>query len=286
MHRLFDAFWRAAAYCLHPGVMVLSLLPLVAMGALAALVYAFAWDPLVDLIRAILPAWPLIGSAHVWLEGLGHAGAAALLAPIVVIVLATPIVVVVSLLLVSAFLTPAVVKLLGRGRFATLERRYGGSWWGAAAHALGVTMLALLAFIVTLPLWFVPPLMLFLPPLIWGWLTYRVLSYDVLADHASAEERRELLRRHRRPLFIIGVVSGYLGTAPAFVWAFGALSLLLAPVLVPVAIWLYTLVFAFSSLWFAHYALTELEAMRASPGADLPLGAPSTVSRLPGAQHP
>jgi len=39
-------------------------------------------------------------------------------------------------------------------------------------------------------------------------------------------------------------------------------ELAMAPVLVPLAIWIYTLVFAFSSLWFAHYALDALEHFR------------------------
>jgi hypothetical protein len=33
-------------------------------------------------------------------------------------------------------------------------------------------------------------------------------------------------------------------------------------VLVPVAIWIYTLVFAFSSLWFSHYTLNALDQLR------------------------
>jgi hypothetical protein len=38
-----------------------------------------------------------------------------------------------------------------------------------------------------------------------------------------------------------------------------------------VAIWIYTLVFAFASLWFAHYALDCLQALRdAEPPANLP----------------
>jgi hypothetical protein len=37
----------------------------------------------------------------------------------------------------------------------------------------------------------------------------------------------------------------------------------MAPLLVPLAIWIYTLVFAFASLWFAHYALAALQRMRA-----------------------
>ncbi len=41
------------------------------------------------------------------------------------------------------------------------------------------------------------PLVLVLPPLIWGWLTYRVMAFYALAEHASKDERREVLRRHR-----------------------------------------------------------------------------------------
>jgi hypothetical protein len=38
-------------------------------------------------------------------------------------------------------------------------------------------------------------------------------------------------------------------------------------ILVPLAIWIYTLVFALSSLWFAHYCLAALQALRADRAA-------------------
>ena len=59
---------------------------------------------------------------------------------------------------------------------------------------------------------------------------------------------------------LIGIVTGYLGAAPSLLWASMAIFIPLAPLLVPVAIWIYTLVFAFSALWFAHYTLTALQA--------------------------
>jgi hypothetical protein len=43
----------------------------------------------------------------------------------------------------------------------------------------------------------------------------------------------------------------------------------LAPLLVPVAIWIYTLVFAFASLWFAHFSLTALQRLRAASGVEV-----------------
>ena len=75
---------------------------------------------------------------------------------------------------------------------------------------------------------------LVLPPLIWGWLTYRVMVYDALSDHATHEERLAIMRRHRTPLLVIGIVSGYLGAAPSLIWAMGALALPMMPLLIPV----------------------------------------------------
>jgi hypothetical protein len=104
-----------------------------------------------------------------------------------------------------------------------------------------------------------------LPALIWGWLTYRVMAFDVLAEFASADERHTLMARHRMSLLGMGVVTGLMGAAPSLVWASGALFAAAFVILVPVAIWIYTLVFAFSSLWFAHYALSALQALRHEP---------------------
>ena len=63
-------------------------------------------------------------------------------------------------------------------------------------------------------------------------------------------------------LLAIGVLSGYLGAAPSLIWASGAMFIAMAPILVPLAIWIYTLVFVFSSLWFAHYCLAALYDLR------------------------
>ena len=61
----------------------------------------------------------------------------------------------------------------------------------------------------------------------------------------------------------MGVLAGYLGAAPSLLWAVSALTLVFAPFLILVSIWLYTLVFAFSALWFAHYVLAALHELRA-----------------------
>ena len=262
MNRLFDSFWRAAAYCLHLRVIVLSLLPLVLMAGLALGLGYFFWEPAIDAVRGSFESWAVLRTIIGWVEGWGLTNLTTVLAPMIVVFVSTPVIVVLSLLLVAAFMTPAMVILVANRRFPLLERKHGGSFFGSSFGALWATLAALVALLVSIPLWFVPPLVLIIPPLIWGWLTYRVMTYDVFAEHASADERRELMRRHRKTLLGMGVLTGYLGAAPSIVWASGAIAIVFAPVLVPVAIWIYTLVFAFSALWFAHFALAALQALR------------------------
>ncbi len=283
MKSLFDAFWRAAAYCLHPRVIALSVLPLLLMAGLSLALGYFYWEAAVAAVRATLESWALVKTLFLWLESVGLAGLKAVLAPLVVVFLSTPVIVVLALLAVAVMMTPAIIGLVGDRRFQQLEKKRGGSLIGGAFGALGATLVAMVAMVLSVPLWLVPPLVLVLPPLIWGWLTYRVMSYDVLADHASREERQELMRRHRGSLLAMGVVTGYLGAAPSLIWASGAFALVFAPVLVPLAVWIYTLVFAFSSLWFAHYALAALQALRLERGGATP---PSAGVRGAGAGGP
>lgn len=267
MNLLLNAFWRAAAYCFYPRVLLLSLLPLLAAGGAAALLGVFYWADAVAALRSALPTWPLFGAFGQWLDSIGAAALHEALAPMLLLALAIPMVVVLSLLLVAVLLTPALVALVARHRFPDLQRRHGAGFWHSAASSIGCTLLALLALLISVPLWLIPPLVVVLPPLIWGWLSYRVLGFDVLADHASADERRQILRTRRGPLLGIGIVTGVMGAAPSLIWAFGALTLVFAPLLLVVAVWLYTLVFIFSALWFAHYALAELATLRARPDA-------------------
>ena len=271
MSKLIDAFWRAAMYCLHPRVIALSVLPLIIMAVVSLGLGYFYWESAIAAVRSGLESFALLDSMVRWLETLGLSNLRLVLAPVLLLFLAIPVIVIVSLLFVAVFMTPSMVALVAERRFPLLERKKGGSLLASVFWSLGSTLLAAIALVLSIPLWLVPPLILILPPLIWGWLTYRVMSYDALVDHASSEERRQIFKEHRGALLGIGVLSGYLGAAPSLIWASGAMFVALAPILVPVAIWIYTLVFAFSSLWFAHYTLAALEQLRKKNNAVNPI---------------
>ncbi|PUE56387.1 hypothetical protein B9Z45_10085 [Limnohabitans sp. 2KL-17] len=265
MKLLIDSFWRAVMYCLYPRVIGLSILPLVLIVAMSWLLGYLYWDIAIALVRSWLDASSWLDLVWRWLEGVGLPDLKTVVAPLLVIFSVTPLVVVSCLLAVSFLMTPSLTRLVADRRFAGLQRKHGGSlvlslWWTFSS-----LLLALGALLLTLPMWLVPPLAMLLPALIWGWLTYRVMAFDVLAEFASADERHTLMARHRMSLLGMGVVTGLMGAAPSLVWASGALFAAAFVILVPVAIWIYTLVFAFSSLWFAHFALAALQDMRDEP---------------------
>lgn len=269
MRLILDAFWRAAAYCLHPRVIALSVLPLVLMVALAIGMGWLWWDAAVNAVFRFVEDNALFTAVTNGLQSIGLGGLRTAFAPLVVVLAATPLIVVGVLLAVATLMMPALVSLVGQRRFPLLDKRHGGSMLASLLWSFGSTVLALVLLVVTLPLWLVPPLALLLPPLIWGWLTYRVMAYDALAEHADADERRVLLRTHRTQLLAIGVCSGLLGAAPSVAWASAALFAAAFVILVPLAVWIYTVVFAFSSLWFIHYCLAALDAHRRAAPSDI-----------------
>lgn len=269
MNLLIDSFWRAAMYCLMPRVIGLSLLPLLITVCLSGFWGYMYWDGAVQQVQRWLEVFSWLEGVWRWLDGVGFANLKTVVAPLMVIFTVTPLVVVISLLVVSLFMTPALTRLVMGRRFAQMQRKQGANWLSSLAWSLGSVVLALGAFVLTMPLWLVPPLAMLVPALIWGWLTYRVMAFDVLAEFASQQERHTLMARHRMGLLAMGVITGLMGAAPSLVWASGALFAAAFVILIPVAIWIYTLVFAFSSLWFAHFALAALHALRSEADSEV-----------------
>jgi hypothetical protein len=269
MNLLIDSFWRAAVYCLRPGVIVLSFLPLLLIGVSTLLLGYFFWDNALEHVRAWLEASELLQSGWAWLDSMGWGGIKTVLAPLIVIFFVTPLIVVACLLVVTVCMTPYLVRLVAKRRFPALERRAEVSFLQSAAWSLTSAVLALIALVVSIPLWLIPPLVLILPPLIWGWLTYRVMAFDALAEHATAHERRLLMKEHRFVFLGMGVLAGLMGAAPSLMWVSATLFAAMFVIFLPLALWIYTLIFIFSALWFTHYGLAALDAHRAlgAPGA-------------------
>ena len=138
MNLLFDSSWRAAAYCLRPRVMLLSLLPLVLITVLTVSLGYFFWDMALDQVRVVLDSSAFVNNGWKWLDAMGLSSIKAMLAPLVVIFAVTPVIVVLSLLVVALLMMPLLVQLVAQRRFPDLVMRRGASLWRSVVLVIGI----------------------------------------------------------------------------------------------------------------------------------------------------
>jgi len=246
MDRAVTAFVRALASQLHPKMLALLLVPFVVAVVFWGVLALLAWAPLLDWLRS---AFFEGGGVAAWIvgrvEGLGFDGFDELLTVALALMLVVPLMFVTALAIIAVFSMPAVNRHLGSGAYRDVERR--GSWSvpASAWNALAGTAIFLAGYLLTLPLWLVPPLAFFVPWLWWGWLTARLMRFDSLVEHADPKERRALIARQRGRYFLLGMMVTALNYIPPL--------FLVTPVL--------------SALAFAHYSLAVLRDERAAAGA-------------------
>lgn len=269
MHAVLTAYGRALASQLSGRMLLLSALPFFLSVALWGTLLYFGMQPLIDYVQTLFQQYAGSQVSRTLLSALGMG-----VVPLVAMLLLLPLMILTSLLVMGIVAMPAIGRHVGARQFAGLEMKQGGSTLGSVGINFGSVLLFVPLWLMTLPLYFFPPLALAAQVALWGWLTARVMSYDALAAHASADERRAIMHRHRWPLLAIGMVSGVAGALPGIVWIGGALiSVVLFPFLAMVSIWLYLVIFIFSGLWFQYYCLQALRELRtaaagAQPRAD------------------
>lgn len=263
MRLVAASFGRALVSQLHVKMLLLTIMPFLASAAIWGAILWWKLQAIIDWLYAYFienNGFDISNSVLAWFN-LG--ALKAVVVPIIAMWAFLPLMMVTTLLFVAMLVIPAISRHVGRRHYPMLERKRGGTWLGSFKTAVGCFAVFALAWIVTLPLTFVPPLAMILHPLLLGWLTYRVMVYDVLADYATPEEFTALVRKHRVGLLVIGTLTGLLGAAPTMVWLGGVLTMLLFPLLAAFAIWLYVVVFIFSGLWFQYYCLEILARQRA-----------------------
>jgi uncharacterized protein involved in cysteine biosynthesis len=242
MNEIVQAVARAARDLFHPKMLWLVVWPLgVSLVAwlLAAVFFgdnAVAWlsTTLADSwIGRLMSKWLPVGAVA---TGLGW---------VLLVVLLVPLELATASVILGIASMPTMVTHVAARSYPDLEYRRGGTLAGSIGNAvLGVAVFVGVG-VVTLPLWLVPPLWPFLAALLMGYLNQRMFRYDALAEHATADEMRELFRRHRRELFALGVLVSLLSYVP------------FAGLVVPVA----------AGLAFIHYGLARLARMRRAAGA-------------------
>ena len=263
MRPVLVAFGRAVLSQLHFRMLLLTVMPFVVSVAIWGVLLWLGLQPMIDWLHAWFQASDGFGVAADVLGWFGLGNLSIVLVPLIAMWVLLPLMILTALIFVGVLAMPMIVRHVAGRHYPDVEKRRGGSLAGSLWVATYSFIVFIVLWLLTLPLSFFPPLTFVIQPALWGWLTYRVMAYDALAEHADAQEIRELMRIHRWPLLSIGAVAGAMGAAPTLLWLGGALSVVFFPLLAAGAIWLYVLVFVFTGLWFQHYCLEALAAHRA-----------------------
>ena len=240
MNRVPGSIVFAFFNLLHPRILWLMAWPvLIALAIWSAVVFVF-WTQAALWIAGLLGQW--LQSAAVLVSW--DAGSAALVAAkIIIVLMLVPLIQLTALLILGVFGLPAMVDHVAARRFPQLARRQGGSFAGSLWNSLMALAGMLVLGVATLPAWIIPPLWPVIPPAIMGWVNQKVLRYDALAEHATADEMRAVFAANRGTLYLLGFMLALFAYVPLLGF--------FAPVVFGLAI--------------IHFLLGELEARRQAP---------------------
>lgn len=234
------AFKRALASQCHPKMLAALFLPfIIALLGAIVLLWAF-WTPLTVWLNMQAADWELVNQVDQWLVAIGLFSIKLYLIPMLAVVILLPLSGILGLVIAAIFVMPIALRHLEQREYAGIRRQGKFSTTVGAWNAIVVGVLFAIGWVVTMPLWLIPPFALLLPIFWWAFAFTRMLRVDAIVEHASPQERRLLWRRHNRQLWLIGVVLALLNLFPP-AW-------LVLPV--------------FSALVYAHFSLEALRQLR------------------------
>lgn len=195
----------------HPRMLWLMLWPMLVALAIWGTAALFLWTRLALWLAGVLRPWiePTLGYVR-----LDFGDAAMIAANVVLFLLFVPLVYLTALFILGVFGMQKMVDYVAARSFAHLERRHGGTTAGSVWNGIVALAGMLAMFIVSIPLWLLPPLWPLIPLAILSWVNQRLLRYDALAEHAGAEEMKRLFRERRGALYLLGFLLALLAFVP------------------------------------------------------------------------
>ena len=225
---------------LHPRMLWLMIWPMLVAIAIWGTVLLLTGAQVVATLAGWMQQWMQSGTFFIRWD---FSDTITLAAKVLTFLAFIPLVWLTALLILSIFGMQVMVEHIASRRFPQLARGHGGDLAGSLVNSMvALAGLALLG-LVSIPFWLIPPLWPVIPILIIGWVNQRVLRYDALAEHATADEMRAIFSSRRGALFTLGAGLALLAYVP--------LAGFLAPMLFGLA--------------FIHFLLGELEAQRKAP---------------------
>ncbi|MFA5521977.1 MAG: EI24 domain-containing protein [Castellaniella sp.] len=234
------ALRRALRSLLHPAMLAALFLPfIIALISVIVLLWFF-WSPLNEWLQGQMGRWDMINAFDQWLVTLGLFSFKLYLVPLLAIGLLLPMGGLLGLVIAAIFVMPIVLRHLEKREYVGVERRGEHAVTVGVLNAVLVGAVFIAGWVLTMPLWLMPPLAVLLPLFWWAYAFSRMLRVDALVEHATSAERRWLWRRHNGQYWLLGLCLSLLNLFPP-AW-------LILPV--------------FSALVFAHFSLEALRRHR------------------------
>lgn len=200
---IFTSILYGLANLLHPRMLWLMVWPmLVALVAWGAVAVAF-WTRIALWLAELMQRWLEPAAGFVRLD---FGDATLIAAHVVLFLLFVPLVYITALFILGVFGMQKMVDHVAARSFPALERRRGGAAAGSAWNGMVAIAGMGAMFLVSLPLWLLPPLWPLIPVVILSWGNQRLLRYDALAEHADGQEMALIFRGRRTGMYLLGLL--------------------------------------------------------------------------------
>lgn len=195
----------------HPRMLWLMVWPMLVSLVIWGVVAVVAWMRLAVSLAAILKEWlePALGFIR-----LDFGDATLIAAHVILFLLFVPLVYVTALFILGVFGMQKMVDYVAERSFPQLERRRGGSVAGSIGNGLAALGGMLGLFVLSLPLWLIPPLWPLIPLAVLTWGNQRLLRYDALAEHADKAEMARIFGERRTSLYTLGFLLALVAFVP------------------------------------------------------------------------
>lgn len=240
---VMTAFGRALRSQFHPRMLFAMLLPFFIILGAATLLLIFAMGPLAQFLDRLISESTVITDVNEWLISIGLFSLVALkawLIPLSTLVILLPLSGILGLAVAAVCVMPMVLTHLSRRDYPDVTMMGQNSFVVSLWNAIWVSVLFAAGWLLTLPFWLVPPLGFVVSIFWWTFAFSRMMRVDAIVEHATAEERRLLIRRNNMGFWVIGLVCALLNLLPP------------AWIVLPV----------FSGLVFTHFGLESLRRLR------------------------
>lgn len=230
MKAIAGALRRALPILFTARIIGLATLPLLVSAIVWIAIGVMAWDPLID------------GLSRWFGADTGPTPWQRIVAQVVAALVFFALAVATAIAAIAVLTMPVIVRTVAARHFPALAARRGGTFVGSMRNASIALAVFVPLWLVALPLLALPPLYVAVSLLLNAWLSQRMFRYDALAEHASVDEIRAVLRENRTRLLGLGLALSPLSLVPI-------VNLLVLPI--------------YAGIAFTELCLSELTQLRA-----------------------